>query len=84
MSILTISKPTLICGDFNICIFKQPNNYITKSLIKDNFNQIVKNATHQKGGLIDHVYIKNLPLNYDIHYHSVYYSDHDGICITIG
>ena len=84
MSILTISKPTLICGDFNICIFKHPNNYITKSLFKDNFNQIVKNATHEKGGLIDHVYIKNLPLNYDIHYHSVYYSDHDGICITIG
>lgn len=82
MSILTMSKPTLICGDFNICILKNPNNFFSQSLAAQNFQQIIQYASHEKGGLLQHVYIRNVCNDFDIHFHSVYYSDHYGLCIT--
>lgn len=81
---MTSTKSTLICGDFNICALENSKNNLFQSLLAENFKQIVKYSTHIKGGLIDHVYIKNFPENYDVYQHSVYYSDHDGICISFG
>ena len=82
--ILTPLKPTFICGDFNLCFLKNKNNTFTQYLIKKEFSQIVKYSTHEKGGLLDHIYIKNISQNYHIHHHAVYYSDHEGICVTLG
>ena len=81
---LTPLKLTMICGDFNICALENSKNLLTQSLLAENFKQIVKYPTHEKGGLIDHIYIRNTPEIYDVYHHSVYYSDHDGICVTFG
>ena len=74
----------MICGDFNICALKNPKNFLTQSLVAEKYQQIVKYSTHEKGGLLEHVYVKNTPEKCNIYHHSVYYSDHDGICITFG
>ena len=42
-------KTTIIGGDLNICVLKQPTNYITKGLKENGFNQIVTKATSYKG-----------------------------------
>ena len=45
------------------------------------FNQVVKNATHIEGGMIDHIYVKQgetKKVSYIIEEFPKYYSDHDG------
>ena len=81
--LFTPLKATFICGDFNICALKNPQNLLTQSLTEDNFQQIIKYSTHEKGGLLEHVYVKNISKDCNVHYHAVYYSDHEGMCITI-
>ena len=79
-------KTTIIGGDLNICVLKQPNNYVTKGLKEIGFTQIVTKATHIEGGLIDHVYIKEGPsmkFSWVIEDFPKYYSDHDGLCLTL-
>ena len=48
------------------------------------FKQIVGRATHLDGHILDHVYIaeKNASTA-QIHHHYVYYSDHDGILVSL-
>ena len=49
------------------------------------FHQLVQNPTHERGGLIDHVYV-NDALFADqpfVTQRSVYYSDHDAIVLHI-
>ena len=55
-----IEKTTLIGGDLNICVLKQPMNSATTSLAKMGFHQIVKEATHIEGGTIDHIYVSQV------------------------
>ena len=79
-------KPTLITGDFNICYLKNQNNRMSQGLERNLFKQLVKEATHIRGGLIDHAYWKDTMrvwLDPAIERYSPYYSDHDGICITL-
>ena len=79
-------KPTLITGDFNICYLKNQNNRMSQGLERNLFKQLVKEATHIQGGLIDHAYWKDTRRVWQapaIERYSPYYSDHDGICITL-
>ena len=79
-------KTTIIGGDLNVCVLKQPTNYITKGLEENGFRQIVTKATHIEGGLIDHVYIKEGPsmkFTWVLEDFPKYYSDHDGLCLTL-
>ena len=79
-------KPTLITGDFNICYMKNQNNRMSKGLEGKLFKQLVKKATHIQGGHIDHAYWKDTTGVWQdpvIERYSPYYSDHDGICITL-
>ena len=49
------------------------------------FHQLVQNPTHERGGLIDHVYV-NEPLrsmNVTVHRDCAFYSDHDIVTIYI-
>ena len=84
--LLDEEKPTLITGDFNVCFRQNVNNSISSSLVKQGFNQLVEKATQVMGGLIDHVYWKDhcecweMP---EIEQYSPYYSDHDGILVTL-
>ena len=79
-------KTTLIGGDMNICILKQRKNVLTQTLEDMGFKQLVTQATHVDGGGIDHVYVregKKLKHSLSIEYFAKYYTDHDGICLTI-
>ena len=76
---------TIITGDFNICFMENFNNRLVQGLLELGFDQLVHEPTHIRGRHIDQVYFldpsKRLKLTIDRY--SPYYSDHDGICITI-
>ena len=79
-------KTTQIGGDLSIFALGHPNNYVTTSLKEMGFEQIVTRATHKKGGLIDHVYIvqgENVEFAWVLADFPKYYSDHDGLCLTL-
>ena len=84
--LITPTKTTVVCGDFNICYLSTRNNRITKYLEQNGFKQLVKEATHISGRLLDHFYIRqdqaDSPETSVLRY-SPYYSDHDAICTTI-
>ena len=86
-TLLDNSKPNLITGDFNLCFTKKNANSITTRLLDLGFKQLVTEATHIQGGLIDHVYWRNSrtpqfqePI---VERYSPYYSDHDALMVTL-
>ena len=86
LKMLTDGKPSLITGDFNICYLINRNNRMSQGLQGNGFNQLVNEATHIRGGYIDHAYWRDQHEVWDkpmIDQYSPYYSDHDGICITL-
>ena len=48
-----LDKATLITGDLNLCLKKNPRNFVTKRLLGMGFTQLVTEATHIKGGWIN-------------------------------
>ena len=83
---MTEGKPLLITGDFNICFQTISNNRMSKGLEKIGFCQLVKEATHIRGGHIDHAYWrdeKDVWKSPDLQRYSPYHSDHDATCITL-
>ena len=85
-AMITHGKSTLITGDFNICFLNHSGNRMSKGLEKVGFIQLIKEATHIRGGHIDHVYWRddsNVWKDPEIELYSPYYSDHDASCITL-
>ena len=80
-------KTTLICGDFNVCHNSDRGNKLITTLEGLGFKQLVQEATHIKGGLIDHVYIREsgTSVSVDCSLYSPYYCamDHDAVLTTI-
>ena len=76
------TKPCIIVGDFNIDFLNMPNELIITQIMSNGFTQIVTSPTHDKGGLIDHVYVKNVIENIEVHLSFPFYSDHAAILIT--
>ena len=78
-------KSTIITGDFNICFMENFSNRMVQGLLSLGFNQLVHEPTHIRGRHIDHVYFMDQSgrIRPIIDRYSPYYSDHDGICITI-
>ena len=78
-------RVTIITGDFNICFIENFNNRMIQGLLTMGFDQLVHEPTHIRGRHIDHVYYldKSKILKPILDRYSPYYSDHDGICITI-
>ena len=76
---------TLITGDFNACFMENFSNRMIQGLLDIGFDQLVHEPTHIRGRHIDHAYFLNPSgrLKPVIDRYSPYYSDHDGICITI-
>ena len=70
------SKPCFICGDFNIDILKNPKDWLLENISSCGFKQIVEDATHELGGLLDHIYIKRVPWKPQITLEFPFYSDH--------
>ena len=84
--LVDLRKNTVVTGDLNICYMTNRNNILIKFLEAEGFIQYVKEATHIKGRLIDHFYLRPSmnPVNISsINRYSPYYSDHDAICATI-
>ena len=62
---------------------KKQNN---KFLKENGFAQLVKEATHIQGRLLDHFYFRPSPgehLETPVFRYSPYYADHDAICTSI-
>ena len=82
---INMEQPTIITGDFNVCLHREPKNLVTTVLLDLGFQQHVKSSTHIRGGIIDHAYTRdpNLQLS-DLHLtqYSPYYSDHDALCMS--
>ena len=80
-------RTTIICGDFNICYKKEKNATFINALSKMGFEEMVKKATHIKGGHIDHVYFYSPHKQHCLEamLYSPYYptKDHDAICSTV-
>ena len=76
---------TLITGDFNICFMENFNNRMIQGLLQIGFDQLVHEPTHIRGRHIDLAFFRDPSkrLKPIIDRYSPYYSDHDGICITL-
>ena len=81
------SISTIVCGDFNLCLLEERNKGFLEALEAMGFVEMVNQATHFKGGHIDHVYFRgvNAHHNLDVKLYSPYYptKDHDAICSTL-
>ena len=83
---LTEGNPTMITGDFNICMLNHSKNRMSKGLIQNGFHQMIRQATHIRGGHIDHVYWKNnghVWKQPHLELYCPYYSDHDASLVTL-
>ena len=87
LKLLHPEKVVVICGDFNICFKVDKQNTLVKLLEEQGFTQFVTEATHLRGGHLDHAYIRkgvhNLEVNVSIY--SPYYCarDHDAVLISL-
>ena len=81
--ILDKEKTTLITGDFNICVIQEKRNVVSQYLERKGFLQVIKEATHIEGRVIDQVFINRRDLIIELQRYSPYYSDHDAILISL-
>ena len=86
-SLISFDRTLIICGDFNYC-YRDQQNHPVKELLKElNFNQVVQEATHREGRVLDHVYIFfKEPLNstaVECRVTGCYYSDHDKVTTLV-
>ena len=83
--IIDPGRVTIVGGDFNACFLENSSNRLIDGLLVMGFDQLVHEATHIKGRLIDHVYFNDPTdkLKITIERYSPYYTDHDGICVTL-
>ena len=58
IELITPENNTIICGDFNICSLATRKNRVTKYLEQNGFTQLVKEATHIQGRLLDQFYFR--------------------------
>ena len=80
------NRTTIIGGDLNVCALKHQKNFIIEKLKELDFQQIVKQATHIEGGLIDHLYIKqgyDTDVTWELEVVPKYFTDHDCIRVTV-
>ena len=88
LNMSTPNKATVVCGDVNVCFRKNKENMLSNNLTSCGYSQLVKEATHIRGGMIDHVYYKQSgsELEVDVTLYSPYYTafDHDALLITLG
>ena len=85
-SFIDKDKTTLISGDFNVCAIKEEKNSISEMLQKLGFKQLMKEATHIQGGLLDHCYWLDQSKRWEVpklERYSPYHSDHDALLITL-
>ena len=74
----------IVVGDMNWDYLRQDNR-MKRFFLKNGFVQLVKNPTHEAGGLLDHVYVKAEDPGDAVAVCQMakYYSDHDALFIKI-
>ena len=81
---IDVDKPTIICGDFNTD-YRESENQVS-SFFKETmkFRQVVVKSTHEKGSILDQVWI-NSPLfnKIEVEQTCLRFSDHDMIKIVV-
>jgi len=55
---IDLSKATLITGDFNVCLIRNPTNIITTTLQNLGFTQLIDKATHILGNIYNTTLLK--------------------------
>ena len=85
---ISVDRPTLISGDFNLCYRTDATNTLTSQLLLDGFEQLVTEATQIMGRVIDHVYWRDSSSEARFQWPTVersspYYSDHDTLMVTL-
>ena len=82
--VVDISRPTVICGDTNIDISKDRGKSFVEFMEKLGFTQLVTQPTHDRGGLLDHVWVTaDLVDKARVNQSAVYFSDHDILTIHL-
>ena len=83
--LIEAQKPSIVCGDLNLCGKMDKNNKVTRLLENLGFNQLVKEATHIRGRQIDHVFFRGSEKMevLSIDRYSPYYSDHDALLVCL-
>ena len=78
------SMPTILLGDVNFD-YSLRSHPIKDFLLLKKFTQLIKDPTHDEGGLIDHVYVNDAMMLLDVNIFKkpVCYSDHDEIFVRI-
>ena len=78
-------KPQLIIGDFNFCFQEGSLNPTLKYLQENEFIQLIQEATHIEGNILDQVHIRDLRsrYKYTVEVQSKYYSDHKGLAVVV-
>ena len=79
------SKDVLLCGDLNIKYSEETTNSFVKKITDEyNFSQLVMKPSHERGNIIDHVYVSpGLQGRVKVEKTCMYYSDHDLLTIKV-
>ena len=79
------SKKLIVCGDFNIKYSEETSNSFVRKIIDEyHYEQLVKVPTHNRGNIIDHVYVSpGLQGRVEVDKTCVYFSDHDLLTIKV-
>ena len=76
--------PTILIGDMNF--HYSEGKHVVKDYLEDTgFKQMIHKATHDDGNTIDHLYVypRDLLADGAIYLKTLYFSDHDAICIRV-
>ncbi|XP_035683454.1 uncharacterized protein LOC118420666 [Branchiostoma floridae] len=83
INIMDITKPTVICGDFNVALqVTTTSPSLLQTMHTFGFRQLVSKPTTDQGSLLDHVYI-NTEQQATANVIDCYFSDHDIVDIRI-
>ena len=82
LSLVQGSEPSLVVGDFNIDPKKDDKDYnqLQSTMSSMGFKQVINQATHMKGHLLDHMYVRNIG-HFEWQLHHPYWTDHDATCL---
>ena len=85
--LLKFDKTLLVCGDFNYCAKSELQHPVNVFFKQRNFIQIVTEATHREGRLLDHSYLFCVdpfsPTHFEAKTYGCYYSDHDKVVTLV-
>ena len=56
---------------------------IDNTLRRFGFTQMIREATHEQGRALDHLYIRNMKQPIDVSIQSLYWTDHDAITVMV-